>query len=341
MRLSLSFFSSHVSEDEPNKYALLVESSRIADRNGFEAVWVPERHFDPFGGIFPNPALASLLVATATENVRVRAGSIVLPLNDPLRVAEDWSMVDNVSGGRVDLSFATGWNPNDFVLAPDNYADRVAVTFERIEVLKRLWRGEEHATRNGQGEPATVRTFPRPVQDEFGAWMTCTGPAPRFVEAGRMGLNVLTALISQSSEELASNIGAYRLAREQAGLDPEAGCVTLTLHTYIGESADEVGAVVREPLKTYLADSVELWKQRDPALGKLLERPGGLEFAFQRYFRTSGLFGTVEQGRLRIQELAEMGINEIACLVDFGLPADIVLSGVERLAGLVTTGKHR
>src|SRR5213078_4517214 len=115
--------------------------ARFADRHGFAAVWTPERHFHPFGGLYPNPSVTGAAVAVATERVRIRAGSVVAPLHHPLRIAEEWSVVDNLSGGRVGISFASGWQPNDFVLAPDSYTDRKNIMLRGIEEVRRLWRG--------------------------------------------------------------------------------------------------------------------------------------------------------------------------------------------------------
>src|SRR6266571_1241758 len=104
-------------------YELLLESARFADTHGFTAVWTPERHFHAFGGLYPNPAVTGAAVAAITEHVQIRAGSVVLPLHHPARVAEAWSIVDNLSHGRVGISFASGWQPNDFVLMPENFKD--------------------------------------------------------------------------------------------------------------------------------------------------------------------------------------------------------------------------
>ena len=119
-------------------------------------VWVPERHFANFGDPFPNPSIAAAAIAAVTRNVPIRSGSVVLPLHDPIRVAEEWSMVDNISGGRVELSIASGWHPNDFVFAPQNYAKRYEVMKEGIDALCRFWRGEGIERTNGVGKPVTV-----------------------------------------------------------------------------------------------------------------------------------------------------------------------------------------
>ena len=149
MRFSLFYFSAEAGGDAP--YRLLTEGARFADRHGFTAVWTPERHFGRFGGLYPNPSVLAAGLATITERVELRAGSVVAPLHDAIRIAEDWAVVDNLSGGRVGISFAPGWAPDDFVLAPDAYERRRDVLRAHVDVVRRLWRGETVRARNGLG----------------------------------------------------------------------------------------------------------------------------------------------------------------------------------------------
>src|SRR5947208_4886832 len=139
---SLFYFSADQGEDPTNKYRLLLEGARFADRHGFAAVWTPERHFHRFGGLYPNPSVTAAAIAAITEHVRIRAGSVVLPLHHPARVAEEWAVVDNLSHGRVGISFASGWQPDDFVVAPANYAERKELMYRQIETVRQLWRGD-------------------------------------------------------------------------------------------------------------------------------------------------------------------------------------------------------
>ena len=82
--------------------------------------------------------MTAAALAAVTERVRVRSGSVVVPLHHPARIAEEWALVDFLSGGRVDLGLASGWFPNDFVLAtPDSYQRRGEIVFERIDELRR------------------------------------------------------------------------------------------------------------------------------------------------------------------------------------------------------------
>lgn len=332
---SLLFFANAPAEAEVGKFDLFRQSSRFADEHGFEAVWIPERHFHAFGGIFPNPALMAVVLAESTRRIRIRAGSVVMPLHHPIRVAEEWAVVDNLSGGRVDLAFAMGWNPNDFVLAPHAYPDRQRLTFEGLEAVRRLWRGEPYTVANGVGQPFSVRVHPPPLQKDLAIWLTCSGGRERFVEAGAAGYNILTALLFQKVEDLAGKLAAYREAWQHAG-HPGAGRVTLMLHTFVGTDEATVKNLVRLPFKRYLESSADLWQVGEARLRELPPRKKAdmLEYAFERYYQQTALMGTIESCALMTSAVADIGVDEIACLIDFGLPSATILAGLHHLDAL-------
>jgi hypothetical protein len=80
-------------DDAPgrDKYRLMIEGAKYFDRHGFEAVWMPERHFHAFGGPYPNPSVTGAALAAVTERIGIRAGSCVSPLHHPIRIAEEWA----------------------------------------------------------------------------------------------------------------------------------------------------------------------------------------------------------------------------------------------------------
>lgn len=323
---------------------LLLESARFADAHGFSAVWVPERHFHSFGGLSPNPSVLAAALAAVTERVRIRAGSVVVPLHHPLRIVEEWSVVDFLSGGRVDLALASGWFPNDFVLAPPgSYARRGELVFERAEELRRLWAGGVHTAVNAVGDEVRLRTMPRPVQGELPLWITAAGNPDTFRRAGALGLNVLTHLLGQSLQSLTGKIAAYREAWTAAG-HPGRGTVTLMLHTFVGEDEAEVRRQVKAPMLRYLASSAQLvggyassvpFFQRPCALGegglRQDELDDALEFSFERYYATSSLLGTMDACLEMTDRLRQIEVDEIACLIDFGVEPDAVLAALPLL----------
>jgi natural product biosynthesis luciferase-like monooxygenase protein len=340
----------------PHKYRLLIEGAKFADANGFDAVWTPERHFHAFGGPFPNPSVSSAAVAAVTSRIAIRAGSCVLPLHHPIRVAEEWAVVDNLSNGRVGLAFASGWMPEDFVLRPENAPpNNKKALFRDIDVVRRLWRGESVSFAGAGDAPLEVVTQPRPVQPELPVWVTTAGNPDSFREAARLGAHVLTHLLGQSIDDLAQNIRIYRKELTAAGRDPSAFKVSLMLHTLIGEDRQAVRQLAQAPLKAYLKSAAALIKQYAWAF-PAFKKPAGsahaadidlrslepeemdaiLDFAFQRYFEDSGLFGTQQDAARRLSEVKAAGVDDIACLIDWGLPEDVVLDGLKPLAAIVS-----
>jgi natural product biosynthesis luciferase-like monooxygenase protein len=348
---SLFYFAADAGAGAGDKYRLLLEGAKFADAHGFEAVWTPERHFHPFGGLYPNPAITSAAVAVVTTRIGIRAGSVVLPLHNPIRCAEEWSVVDNLSNGRVGLSFASGWHAGDFALAPASYRDRRELMTRGIETIRALWRGETVSATSGDGQQIEVRMYPPPVQREPGVWITASGNPETFAMAGRAGARILTNLLVMKPEELVANIAVYRQAyREAAG--PDAGHVTLMLHTFVGRSLEEVRGTVRGPFLEYLRTSTDLinktrWElgafakvgDRSPSSDATMnlddlspeDMAAILDHAFERYFATAGLFGTPESCLATIDRLRDVGVDEIACLIDFGVDTDSVLASLPYL----------
>ncbi len=213
--------------------------------------------------------------------------------------------------------------------------------FTEIEEVRRLWRGESIPGRDGAGEPIEVRVFPRPIQAELPIWITCSGDPEMFRRAGEMGANVLTALLTQTVDEASAKIAIYREARAKSGFDPASGQVTMMIHTFIGDDPDRVLNVVRQPLCNYLKSHVALIETGARGLSidvshADLERhlDDLAAFAFERYYRTASLIGTPQHCLRMVERLIEIGVNEAACLIDFGVATESVLRGLKHLAEL-------
>jgi len=335
----------------PQKYELLLEGAKFADTHGFKAVWTPERHFHAFGGPYPNPAVTGAAVAAVTKNIDVRSGSCVAPLHHPIRIAEEWAVIDNLTGGRAGLGMASGWHPVDFVLRPENSVpNNKAAMFDTIDKVRRLWRGES-VDFDHNGETRSVQSLPRPVSKELPLWLTIAGNPDTWREAGEIGANVLTHLLGQSIDEVAGKIKIYHAALRSAGHDPKDFTVTLMLHTYVARTRELARDTAREPMKNYLLAAAGLVKQyawafpafkkpkgvsnpMDIDLDSLSqdEVDGILDYAFNRYFEDSGMFGTVEDCLRRTEQLKAIGVDEIGCLIDYGVPVQQVLEGLFPLA---------
>ena len=339
LAFSLSYFGTYQAAYSPSKYELLIEGARFADAEGFQAVWIPERHFHEFGGLSPNPSVLAAALARETKRVQLRAGSVVMPLHHPMRVAEEWSLVDNLAGGRVGVAFASGWHPNDFVFAPHSYGRQRELTFEGMEAVRRAWRGEPLSLRDGTGKDVDLKLHPLPSQTELPCWLTIVNNQETYRKAGELGVGVLTNLMGQTLEELTANIAIYRAALAEFGHDPQTGHVTVLLHTYIREDAEQAIREARRPLCDYLLSSMTLFKRLAQSQNLAIDLDGLsvedreyiVQKAYDKYVAFSALIGSPDTCRPILESLIAAGVDEIACFVDFGVPTASALSGLPPL----------
>ncbi|MFF4674602.1 MupA/Atu3671 family FMN-dependent luciferase-like monooxygenase [Streptomyces sp. NPDC001279] len=341
MDFSLFYFGNESAQVTPKgRYDLLIEGAKFADENGLAAIWTPERHFHQFGALYPNPAVTGAALAAVTENVGIRAGSVVAPLHNPLRIAEDWAVIDNISNGRAGISFASGWNPTDFSLRPEAYGDRKGVLVDTIEKVRRLWGGGEIECEDGGRNLVKLRTFPPPVQRELPMWVTSAGTAETFRMAGQIKAGVLTHVLHQSLDDLAQKIDVYRRAVKEHE-DGWHGHVVLMLHTFLGHSRDLIREIVRKPLSDYIRSSINLTaRSASSTEGDLPESLSTedlnfmVDHSFNKYFEEGGLFGDLDHAQHIAEQVRAIGVDEVACLIDFGVPHADVLVGLEYIRQL-------
>jgi natural product biosynthesis luciferase-like monooxygenase protein len=332
MQFSLFFFSAAGDSEIAGKYQMLLRAVRFADEAGFHAIWIPERHFHSFGGLYPNPAVLGAAVAACTSRVRIRAGSVVLPLHHVARIAEEWSVVDNLSDGRVEVSFASGWQSNDFVLAPENYSRRREMMEDSISQVRALWRGESVSFALSDGQRHEVRVFPRPIQPELPIWLTSVGSPRTAALAGRLGGGLLTHLVGQTFDDLGELVRQYRTA---AAGQASGGSVALMLHAFLSQNGVDAVRDAMPPLKDYLRSAADLRAGSANAqlpVDDLTEEDWDvmLSHAAKRYI-DNALIGDLAAAQRVVERAAEAGVDEVCCLIDFVESDEKVLASLRLL----------
>jgi len=324
MKIGLSFFSALRTKGNP--FDLCLTTAEWADTNGLCTIWIPERHYHSFGGAFPDPAVAAAAIAARTKRIAIRSGSVVLPLHDPIELVEKWAMVDCMSHGRVGMAVAPGWRKEDFLLCPTSYEHRHDLMWSRIEEVRNLWR--TGAIQRSKEASAPLIAFPRPVQNELSIWIALAKHSVSVQRAAAARLGIFTHLVFQTESQLAAMIRNYRN-------DFPQGNVTVMLHTLVAKTDDEAQSIARAPLMQYL----EQW--RDISAGgtlrlsteeeKILE-----EVSVAKYFKHKrSLIGSVNSCRVTLQRLERIGVDEVACLIDFGVTESIVLEQLDYLKQLI------
>jgi natural product biosynthesis luciferase-like monooxygenase protein len=340
--LSLFFFNADAAEKHRGKYEMLIEAAKLADERDFVAVWTPERHFQQFGGLYGSPSVTGAALAMITSRISIRAGSVVLPLQNPLRVAEEWAMIDNLSNGRVAIAAASGWHVNDFVLAPNTFQNRYQDMYQKIDIIQRLWRGEKIQLENGAGVLIDVGILPAPIQKELPIWLTGQSD-DSFLNAGKLGLNVLTAnfALRHDLNDFVRKSQIYREAIQAH--HGRRGHITLMAHTFVAENDEQIKRIARPAMADYIRVHIDMQKVHSQAAGeskgfaKVDDRVSEIMIRTQvnnDLHSPLSFIGTLDHCARQAERLAQNGVDEIACLIDFGIGMDEVMASLDRLSRL-------
>ncbi|MEZ9361410.1 MupA/Atu3671 family FMN-dependent luciferase-like monooxygenase [Vibrio cyclitrophicus] len=338
IRISIYCFSGY--NDEKDTYSKILRISEHADRLGLDSVWLPERHFQRFGGHHPNPTVLAAAIAAKTEKINIRAGSLVAPLHHPIRIVEDWSLVDCLSNGRVGIAFGSGWHTRDFVIQPDNYSIRKEVLDNCIDTVKSLWERKKVIFKNIHGHNTSIETYPRPIQEKIPMWLTTSGNLKTWEKAANNDMSIFCSLIGQEFSDIERNIVNYK-SKYNLHVDGngQGGLVSLMVHCHIGKSNEESWNEIKEPLSKYILSnlqqirSMEIEGETNDYKNKSDEELIQIsKYAAKKYFHRSSMIGDYEKCLSISEKFRDIGVDEIVCLVDFGVDLDSILATIEKLA---------
>jgi probable LLM family oxidoreductase len=224
--------------DAQQRLRNLVEEARLADQVGLDVYGVGEHHRAEFAVSAPAVVLAA--VAARTERIRLTSAVTVLSSDDPVRVFQDFSTLDLLSGGRAEIMVGRGSFIESFPLFGYDLDDYDELFAEKLELLLRL-RETERVTWSGRHRPAIddLPVLPRPLQQPLPVWVAVGGTPGSAIRAGRLGLPLAVAIIGGAPERFAPFVELYRDAAREAGHDPGSLSVSINSHTFVAESSQD------------------------------------------------------------------------------------------------------
>jgi natural product biosynthesis luciferase-like monooxygenase protein len=223
-----------------------------AESLGFDSVWANEHHFHRYGGMMP--ALPTLLAALSQRTSRVRLGTsvIVLPLHNPLQIAEQLAMVDLLSGGRLEFGIGRGFVAHDYEVIGVGYADAQRRLIEGLRVILRAWSGAPFTHQGTYYQFPEVEVWPRPEQRPHPpVWIACSRTPGSFEWVGTQGYNLLTIGYVLPVPTLAGLTRIYRDARLAAGHSTESAIAT-HYHTVVAEDRRQARRIAEDGLRQHV-----------------------------------------------------------------------------------------
>ncbi len=217
------------------EYRETLELVRLAERVGFDSAWVSEHHGSSDGYL---PSLLPMLAAFAavTERILLGTGVVLAPLHDPLRVAEDAAVVDQLSGGRLLLGIGNGWRDEEFRMFGASKAERGVRTEETIEVLRRAWTGRRFSFEGRTLRVDRVRITPPPATPGGPPILLGGYDRKAVVRAGRLADGYVTD--ETGPDEVRTNLALVDEGAGSVGRDPKELSVVLLQNAFAWRDGD-------------------------------------------------------------------------------------------------------
>ncbi len=237
-------------QTDADVYASTLEECRLAEALGFHTVWLAEHHFSSYG-ICPSLAVLAAALARETRRVRIGTAVVIAPFAHPVRIAEEWAMVDVLSGGRLEFGLGRGYQPKEFQ-GLEISMERTRERFdESLELVRRAWT-EERVTFAGEFyRVRDLRVLPKPVQKPHPPLWTAAVSPDTFALAAARGLKILTAPSFTPFDILRKNYDAYRAAWRAAHGTDEGAEIVLNKIIHVGETSRQAREELREPIRWF------------------------------------------------------------------------------------------
>ncbi len=201
-------------------------------------MWFTEHHFVD-DGYLPSWIPVAGAVAARTRHVRISSDITLMPFQEPLRLAEDLAVLDNISSGRIEIGVGMGYALHEFEGFGIPRPQRVSRTEEGVEVLQRAFTGERFTFRGRRYNYTNVRVTPTPVQSGGPPiWMAAMG-RPGAERAARLGLHLLPQ--GAASEVL----DPWRFANTSAGVRNEDRRVGIIRPWFVTDDRDRDWPAIR------------------------------------------------------------------------------------------------
>ncbi len=307
------------------RIADLLEEIELADRLGLDVFGVGEHHRPDFA--VSSPAVVLAAGAARTERIRLTSAVNVISSDDPVRVFQQFALLDLVSNGRAEIMAGRGSFIESFPLFGQDLKDYDDLFAEKLELLLRVrgsirvtWSGRHRAALTGQG------VYPRPVQDPLPVWIAVGGDPESAARAGHLGLPMALAIIGGVPERFAPYAEIHREAARAAGLPRPA--LSINSHGYI---ADDTAAAVEQSFGPFTLMMDRIGRERGwPPMSRA-------DFEASRTLRGANFIGSPEEVVEKILfQHRIFGHDRFLMQMTVGsIPHDRIMRSIELLATAV------
>lgn len=339
MKFGLLTLFDHYAEDcsEEQYYKNFFEEVDLAEQLGFDSIWIGEHHFCRY--ICPAPQIIAGAIAQRTKKMRIGTAIALLPHHDPIRLAEDYALVDMLSGGRLDFGAGRGFIKATY----DGFNQEMGESRERfnecLDVIEGAWRQTGFSYIGKYYKASNITILPRPLQRPTPPVFMAAALSPEsFVAAGERGHSIMLAPFFQTRDTLKQNLALYRETLIKSGFAPDSVEISAGYHSFVDETPELarrkweahymrylhfVGTLVNPA--EYTSSSYRSWERSTKALQQT---------TFEQMYPNQVLCGDPNQCVERVALLRDQfGVTNFWVYMDLGgLPKLELMKSIERFA---------
>ena len=306
----------------PDLYARTLEQIRFVDQLGFDSVWITEHHFVE-DGYLPSFIAVAGAVAAVTERVQISSDVLLMPFQQPLRLAEDLAVLDNLSNGRMMVGVGMGYAPHEFKAFGIDRRQRVSLTEEGLDVLKLAWTEDRFSYQGKRYQFDDVQVRPRPVQTGGPPIWIAAMSEPGARRAARFGAHLLP------QGDRAAVLDPWLDALKDEDKDPGEYRVGIIRSCLVSDDPDALFTRIRDSAR-YVGDIYADWIAQDEVMSQQLA--AGREAG--RTIPQSWIVGGVEDCVAQLTAFVEeFGITDVLLWgVPPGLGPEEMSDNLERFA---------
>ena len=234
------------------RYQDTIAQAILADELGFDQVWLAELHFDPRFSVMPAPLLLASAIAQATERIKIGTAVNLVPLHQPVRLAEEVATLDLLSEGRAIFGIGRGSQPRQYAGYGVDMEEGRARFLEALELLIHAWTHEEACYSGEFYQVQEVNVVPKPAQQPHLPVYIAANSADTFGLVGDLGHNILVAPLVVSREGALAGLEEYRSALSRGRQDAGLQKVNINLPVYVTEDSNKVKSGYELTINNYL-----------------------------------------------------------------------------------------
>ncbi|MEC9309619.1 MAG: LLM class flavin-dependent oxidoreductase [Chloroflexota bacterium] len=317
----------------------------IAEETGLDTVWLGETHFNGNRPISA-PIVVASSIATRTKHLRVGMAVQVLPLINPLRIAEEAATVDQISQGRFEFGVGRSGNERAYQAMHIPYEESRERFQEALDIIIEAWKGEPFSYNGVYNQVTGAQVTPIPFQKPHPKIRLASTTSDSFSRVGRLGFPIFLSMRGMDMNDLETNLKDYHKSWVDAGHEGTSGDISVRVPIYVSTTQEGALTEPRETIEAYFTRMRQRYEQGRDEEGTggtgperaliLKERADRLgRMSYEDILETKVICGTPETVIDRLAQFKEtLGLTGFTAELNPGglLPVDAVQRSLRLLA---------